>query len=136
MTLTVNSPVSVSYPTCVTWTGFSGADMAGLRGDDRLKKLEKPLFFLSALFSFASSLYLCRAVLSPPMSARAGGMSSIFRPVAARLCDNLTAGLANAGPVPELFDGIGRERKGSALGGEVDEGAGGTWFCAGGGSAE
>ena len=55
---TVNSPVFWSYPTWVTWTGFSGAEMVGFLGvPTRLfMKLEKPLFFLSLFVSRASSL--------------------------------------------------------------------------------
>lgn len=56
--LTVNSPVSVSKPTCVTCTGFEGFDISGLFGFPNilLKSPAKPLFFLFvALFCLVSS---------------------------------------------------------------------------------
>jgi hypothetical protein len=59
-------------------------------------KLENPLFFFDALLSFASSLYLCRGLRIPLGSARGGVRSSMRRPVAAKLCDRLGAGLAAA----------------------------------------
>jgi hypothetical protein len=48
---TVNWPVELSLPTCVTWTGFSGAEMSGFFGDPTklVMKPEKPDFFLSML---------------------------------------------------------------------------------------
>ena len=102
---TVNSPVSVSYPTCVTWTGFSGADIAGLFGlPTRLfMKLENPVFFLGTLVSFASSLSLCRGLLVP-RSPRGVVMSSIRLPVAAKLWESRTSGFAK---VAELAAGLG-----------------------------
>ena len=54
---------------------------------------EKPLFFFSTLFSFASSLRR-DAGLRAPCGPRVLGSSSILRPVAAKLSDNLTSGLA------------------------------------------
>lgn len=93
---TVNSPDSGSYPTCVTCTGFSGADMAGLLGAPTklFIKLENPLFFLNTFpLSFASSLNLCRGLLIPK-SPRGGAMSSIRLPVAAKLWERRTSGFA------------------------------------------
>lgn len=48
---TVNWPVELSYPTCVTWTGFSGAEINGFFGDPTrlFMKPENPDFFLSTL---------------------------------------------------------------------------------------
>ena len=44
----VNWPVELSYPTCVTCTGFSGTEMTGFLGDPTsvLMRPEKPDFFL------------------------------------------------------------------------------------------
>lgn len=61
---TVNCPVSLSKPTWVTCTGFSGADILTLfeRGEPKTLpiKLENPLFFFQGVefFPFASSEYL------------------------------------------------------------------------------
>lgn len=88
---TVNCPVLESYPTCVTCTGFSGADMAGRFGapTNEFIKLEKPLFFLVLpADSLASSLYLCVGLLKPPDEVSDGCLgviSSILRPDSARL---------------------------------------------------
>ena len=67
----MNWPVELSYPTCVTCTGFSGAEMTGFLGDPTsvLMRPEKPDFFLKTpgLGSFVSSEYLLGPVnwLSP-----------------------------------------------------------------------
>lgn len=47
--LTVNCPVSLSYPTCIICTGFSGAEILMFRGEPSilLTKDENPLFFRS-----------------------------------------------------------------------------------------
>jgi hypothetical protein len=50
--LTINFPVSLSYPTWVTCTGFSGAEILTRRGDPTKLFInpENPVFFLSATF--------------------------------------------------------------------------------------
>jgi hypothetical protein len=55
---TVNCPVELSYPTCVRWIGFSGADIIGFFGDPTklVMKPENPEFFLSMLGSLLSLL--------------------------------------------------------------------------------
>lgn len=59
-------------------------------------KLENPLFFFIALPSRPSSLYLCLGLRIPLGSPRGELRSSMSRPVAARLCERRTAGLATA----------------------------------------
>lgn len=78
--------------------------MVGLRcvPTKLLTKLEKPLFFLFALFSRVSSLYLCLGLRIPLGSPRGEERSSMNRPVAAKLCESRTAGLATAVFRPEL----------------------------------
>ena len=101
---TVNSPVLESYPTWVTCTGFSGAEMVGLRGvpTKLFIKLEKPLFFFSLLLSRASSLYRCRGLLLA-RSPR-GCISSIRLPAAAKLWESRDPGLAKAGLEPVVCE--------------------------------
>ena len=95
----MKDPVNGSKPTCVTCTGFSGAEMGG-RLDEPTKlltKLEKPLFFLM-LFAdpplCASSLYRCLGDRDEA-SERGGVMlSMIDRLPAMKLVDCRSGGFA------------------------------------------
>ena len=89
--LTVNWPVSLSKPTWVTWTGFSGAEIFTLRGEPRtlLTKLEKPLFFFHGAEFLASSEYLFD---DEPVSERVG-VRSLVRSSTEKLADCRNAGL-------------------------------------------
>lgn len=83
---TVNCPVSLSKPTCVTWTGFPGAEIFTARGEPRtlLTKLENPLFFRHGPEVLASSEYRLDAVR--PVSER-GGVMSTDRSTVEKLAD-------------------------------------------------
>lgn len=89
--LTVNWPVSLSNPTCVTCTGFSGADILTLLGEPNtlFMKVEKPPFFFHGAKFLASSEYL----FDDELVSERVGVSSLERSSTEKLADCLRLGL-------------------------------------------
>jgi len=89
---TVNWPVSLSNPTCVTCTGFPGAEILTLLDLGEPKTLpikeESPLFFFQGaeLFPLASSEYLFEEC-TDEVSAASGGVLFIERSPMEKLAD-------------------------------------------------
>lgn len=81
--LTVYCPVSLSTPTCVKCTGFSGAPIINF-GDPSMLfiNLEKPLFFLDRAPNMIGSTpdNRCLPLLSASLSGRGGVIFSIECP--------------------------------------------------------
>lgn len=110
----MNSPVSLSIDTWVTWSGLVGVLMVGRRGEPTrpLTKLLKPVL----VFLRASGRVSLDVLTSPekrlwwPSSDLGGVMESILRPRAAKLADCLRRGVKKrASAVCECEGGGGRE---------------------------
>lgn len=93
---TVNCPVSLSYPTCVTWTGFSGAEILTPleRGEPKTLPMKDdiPLFFFHVdEILLASSEYLLDDEVDE--ASPSGGVALIELSPIEKLADWRRAGL-------------------------------------------
>ena len=107
----MNWPVSLSNPTWVTCTGFSGADIFTLRGEPRtlFTKLENPLFFFHGAEALASSENL----LDDELVSERVGVRSLDRSSTEKLADCRSEGLIirGSGLVCDSGGGPGRRRE-------------------------